>query len=763
MTQPARHFDWRDVGYLGILALVAALYMWPVYQQPDGLWYAPDAVYSDLTVTHWPNMWFVAESFHRYGQIPLWRPLIMGGAPFVGNPLSALFYPPNWLFLFLPVTRAFHLLIGLHVLGAGAAMYGLVRCGYHCSRFAALVAGIGYMLTPKLSAYLSAGFIGLSQAFAWLPLAFWLLRHSIRHRTGLGAAGCGTVLVMIAFSDLRVAAYAVALLASYALCTLVAQVLRLGGRQALLTMVRLLPLPISFLAIGAVQILPTWELMGLLSRRTLSLAEACWGSLPWRYLLGYLIADRGGYAEWMTYLGLPVLGLGLLALLRGVRSDRWFWLASSIVAVLFSLGIHTPLYPAIYRLVPLTNWLRVPPRALVLVALGANVLAGFGVDALFEREWRPQARNRGTMTAVAGLVFFGGLGLGLSLMLGDQLPPGVPFFAAIGSGMVIVLLLAVQGRRTQLWGKVLLFGALTADLWLMDRSLLELRGPEEVFAEGSQAASYLASVDGPFRVYSPSYSISQHVGARYDLQQLDGVDPIQLQWVVAFMEMAGGYQVDGYSVTIPYFPDGAEIKRIWQGATPDAALLGLLNGRYVVADYPLQAEGLSLVHRTERSYIYENSLVLPRAFLVQRTKNVRDWQEAQQQLRDGFDPSRAALVVDGKALDGPPGWQAASVTTFSPNRIVVSAVADSPSLLVLSEVWSPGWDVRVDGVAQSNLFVDGIIRGVYLDVGVHTVEWRYRPSSLRWGAVCTLVGLAGLGGVGLLQVLGRSTMGNRRW
>jgi hypothetical protein len=759
IVRSRRCCDWRDAGYLGVLCLVAVLYLWPVYQQPDGLWYAPGAAYSDLTVTFWPNMWFLAESLRQYGQIPLWRPLIMGGAPFVGNPQSALFYPPNWLFLFLPVTRTFHLLIGLHLLGAGAAMYGLVRCSYCCSRFAAVVAAIGYMLTSKLTAHLGAGHIGLSQAFAWLPLAFWLLRHSIENQSVLMAAGCGTVLAAMFFAYPPLAAHATALLAGYALYRLVAEGLRVSGRSAVLLALRLLPLPVWFLAVGAVQIVPTLELMGVLSRADLSLAEAGRDSLPWRYLLGYLIADYGGYHEWMTYLGLPVLGLGLLALVRGVQSDRWFWAAVSIAGVLFSLGIHGPLYPVVYRLVPLSSWLRVPPRALLIVALAANVLAALGVEALFERGWQRAARARARLAALAGLLFFVGLGLGFALILGDRLPPAVRSFAIVGSGTMVILLLAVHGQRSQFWGRALLLAVLVADLWLVDRSLLELRGPGEAFKEGAEAASYVVGGDEPFRVYSPSYSVPQHVGARYGLHQLDGVDPIQLQWVVEFMEIAGGYQVDGYGVTIPYFPDDADVKSVWREATPSATLLGLLNVRYLVADYPAAADGLSLVHRTEESYVYENSLFMPRAFLVRRASSVRDWQEAQQRLRDGFDPSRAALVVGGKTLDGPPGWRAASVTSFTPNQIVVSADPEGPSLLVLSEVWYPGWQVWVDGAAQPYFLVDGIIRGVYLDAGYHRVVWRYQPSSLRWGAALTLAGLCGLGGISLAQAVGR---GRRR-
>ena len=160
----------RDALCLGALFLIAALFLWPAWRQPDGFWYAPGASYSDLAVTHWPTMWFVAQTLREQGQVPLWRPLIMGGAPFVGNPLAALFYPPNWLFALLPVTPTLHLLIGLHLFLSGATLYGLVRWSYRCSAYAALCAGIGYMLTPKLVAHLGAGHIGLSQAFAWLPL-----------------------------------------------------------------------------------------------------------------------------------------------------------------------------------------------------------------------------------------------------------------------------------------------------------------------------------------------------------------------------------------------------------------------------------------------------------------------------------------------------------------------------------------------------------------------------------------------------------------
>jgi uncharacterized membrane protein YfhO len=62
---------------------------------------------------------------------------------------------------------------------------------------------------------------------------------------------------------------------------------------------------------------------------------------------------------------------------------------------------------------------------------------------------------------------------------------------------------------------------------------------------------------------------------------------------------------------------------------------------------------------------------------------------------------------------------------------------------VLGEIWYPGWQVTVDGREQPIVRVDGLLRGVYLDPGTHTVVWRYRPASLRWGATITLCALAG--------------------
>ena len=315
---------------------------------------------------------------------------------------------------------------------------------------------------------------------------------------------------------------------------------------------------------------------------------------------------------------------------------------------------------------------------------------------------------------------------------------------------MLALLISLRGGAWRAWGQALLLLALALDLWVVDRSLVALRPQEKVFAQGAEVAAHVAAQGGPYRIYSPSYSLPQHTGARYGLEQIDGIDPSQLRWVVRYVSMAGGYPLGAYEVTIPPFSGDEPVETAWRDAVPDASLLGLLNGRYVAAAFPIEAPGLALIAQYGEVHLYENARTLPRAFTVQRVQPAASWDEAQDALAAGFDPAAGALVVGGVALDGAPGYRAATVAEWTPNRITVRAEVDAPALLVLGEVWYPGWEVAVDGQAWAHYMVDGIVRGVYLEPGAHTVVWRYRPRSLAWGAGVTACALLTLVAIAVL-------------
>jgi uncharacterized membrane protein YfhO len=90
------------------------------------------------------------------------------------------------------------------------------------------------------------------------------------------------------------------------------------------------------------------------------------------------------------------------------------------------------------------------------------------------------------------------------------------------------------------------------------------------------------------------------------------------------------------------------------------------------------------------------------------------------------------------------GSAAARVLAYEPDRITLAANATAPGLLVISEVYAPGWRAFVDGRETPVLPTDHALRGVPLPAGEHTVELRYEPLSLRAGLIVTGVALAAL-------------------
>ena len=195
--------------------------------------------------------------------------------------------------------------------------------------------------------------------------------------------------------------------------------------------------------------------MRALTRSTLNLTEAGFLSLPWRYTIGYLLADWGGYHEWMTYLGLLPLGLGLLALWQEPSARaRWFWLALAALEPALRPGPqHAPLSAA---LSPAAG-AGLGARALAGAAAGRPVqqragrvrrrrAAGTGA---FQRAAR--ARYLATLLSVGALLTFVGLGLGFAWSLPGAVPPAVVLLTGVGAAGSLAWFLSLQPRVPRPW------------------------------------------------------------------------------------------------------------------------------------------------------------------------------------------------------------------------------------------------------------------------------------------------------------------------
>lgn len=729
-----------------VFLLIALALLAPIVPRLGStLIYPAHAQFSDLTITHWPAFAYTRDQLQATGRIPLWRSSILSGTPFAADPLSGLFYPPHWIAFIpaIPLSLAFNLLMLLHLALAAGAMYFLMR-RWNVGQAAALIAAFAYAASPKIIAHMGVGHVTLVEAWAWVPLVIAgltpqpFVRESKSEfpERGRGVLLSGIALAMCVLADARMAVYAVAMLVSY---VLIVQARR--TRSVWISLIGLLfVVAIVALALSAAAWLPALTLTDGSARSNLSTQEAGALSLDVAYVLGTLIADRSGAAERTTYFGVVVLILALsgLKLQWRVRQRLLVWFSVVIIAgIIAALGINTPLYDLLYRL-PGSTLFRVPARAWFMVSFAMAALAGFGVQGLIEWSGRPKPRSILLAMAIGVFaVLFGAIG---GLMTGSISLWALAIFVPLA---VLLIVLRVQKRLTRDRFVVAIAALLIVDLLPLDWALYRPIGLAEAFADGHESAAWLSDQPGQYRAYSPSYSVPQHVAQQFQLQLADGIDPLQLRRYVMFMQRATGVGEWGYSVTLPPFPgvqQDEDIRSALKDIQPNAALLGLLNAKYVAAAFPIEQDDWVERVRLGSTFIYENRRVLPRAFLVTKI-DVADSPKAARAWLVTHDVSTSA-VVEGLPL--PIEWPVkpgrAEIVAWSPDHIALHA--DGPGWLVLSEIIAPDWVAAINGRATDVFATDLTLRGVYVPWGEQVITFDYQPRRVYAGVLISLLSVA---------------------
>jgi len=333
----------------------------------------------------------------KAGSWPLWNSYLGAGTPLAANLQTGAFYPPNVLYLLMPVEHAFGWGLALHVALAGLSAYYLGRT-LGLSRFGALIAGLAYGGGGYLIAHWV--FPSMVYAAAWLPLLLAQTERLIQ-RTGPDAQA--RTLHWLADIALLALVIALQLLAGHAQTSFYSGVIvaffalyRLAQRRApdrgprvrrsLLAVGGLLLAAVWGAALAAIQLLPTAELAahsqraGNLTDLTFAYELSFW---PWR-LITLLAPDffgnpaRGEYWAYGTYweeaafVGVLALMLAALALAAWWRKRKQsaggpislvpFLALLCLVSILLALGNRTPLYPLLFRYVPGFGLFQAPAR-----------------------------------------------------------------------------------------------------------------------------------------------------------------------------------------------------------------------------------------------------------------------------------------------------------------------------------------------------------------------------------------------------------------
>jgi hypothetical protein len=157
--------------------------------------------------------------------------------------------------------------------------------------------------------------------------------------------------------------------------------------------------------------------------------------------------------------------------------------------------------------------------------------------------------------------------------------------------------------------------------------------------------------------------------------------------------------------------------------------------------------------------ILRNERALPRAWLVAEAESV-DGEEALRRIRGqgpAFDPRRTALLeVQPRNLPALPGGPIsraafAKIVAYESNGVVIETVADTASVLVVSEINYPGWLATVDGAQAPIHSADFLLRGIVLPAGSHRVEMRYTAPAARNGAFISAFTILLISGLALYE------------
>ncbi len=134
-----------------------------------------------------------------------------------------------------------------------------------------------------------------------------------------------------------------------------------------------------------------------------------------------------------------------------------------------------------------------------------------------------------------------------------------------------------------------------------------------------------------------------------------------------------------------------------------------------------------------RFAIFEFTGALPRASLYSHWQiSTNDSDTLKQLASAAFEPAQTVLVASKVgAAPSDNSTHAASgtvtITSYHPKLVELKAEVTKPAVLLLNDKYDPDWKVWVDGKPEALLRCNYIMKGVYLQPGNHTVEFRYQP------------------------------------
>lgn len=430
---------------------------------------------------------------------------------------------------------------------------------------------------------------------------------------------------------------------------------------------------------------------------------------------------------------------GLMESGRLSRKHKLFFLGFAVFFILGALGSSTPVAPFLFNAIPTFSSFRCLGRYLILAAIGIGVLAAAGADCLAEGK-RP---SRAFVAVAVALAFLVPLGFYLHVsaervwwvLQHPILPRALGFFFV--SGFIVVSLAGRFPRRSgaSLGLMVLVAGLLVWDVGRFGRWFL--RANEGIESAASRL-DHIREMSINLRPLNSGWNRTSDLGEgilKTELAFLAGVHSPH------YNRFSQGDVLNELYATTLLVEDIMANKRL----SPLASLLAVEALVVSIGDQPEAARKIKAwthVKDADGLRYFRNPVTPSRAWFVPS----EDFASQQSRLVEtGYSLPKLRAFFDDYAryLTAAPAVPIRRVELVS-HRGASWEMRISPGpegVLVFSERFHPGWNVKVDGNRSPLLKGYGALLAAKVPASAEPLEvtWRFLPASVLWGGGISLV------------------------
>ena len=677
----------------------------------------------------------------KKGHLALWNPQLFGGEPFFGGFQSALLYPPNWLFLVLPLPFAINTSIALHVFLAGFFTYLWIRFrGSHPA--SALMAAFMFMFGASMILHIVPGHLPNLCTMTWIPLVF-LSVDIVHQKKDFRWVLLGIfVLAMQIFSGHVQYVYYTAVMLSFYVLFLITQ--SRGAKRSFIFRFAFIGLGAG--ALSAVQLLTGWAATAESARsKVLDIdfidiaditAERLWCLLMPNFFGGWKSYWGGGfYWEGVVYVSLTAFVLALTGFLVSKHPDKKFFGAAALVLILIGIGKRSPLFVLFYKYFPLFGSFRGVGKLNIFITICLSVLAAMGLDEIFKNSQNLRKMKNWTIKSSAlflliSLIFYAVPLLGGQKLFKNYIDHASSMALSLlvcAATLGLIALVAWAAIKKPVWCYGFLILAF-AELFLFAKSNLPFFDLNDLREEVSTIQNTYQRDPGDYRVYSGENNLVMG---------------------------SSGWSVWGNDPMVP--------ERYDEFAT----LTHILNGQTFGLSNPLQNHVPALeLFRLKYAFFEKDNLLeeqklnlsqAPRAFLVSQWQNGSLESNWPQVLSPQFKPLKQVWLEQNPGIPNSltASQGSVSLNDLSSDKVEIRVEAKKPAILVITDNYSRYW--KATGYPDSAEYfytvmpANGFQRAIPLLAGKHHILLEYLPtvfvigkwiSIIAWICFVILVGLS---------------------